>query len=205
MVNLWRLIRVLSLVGAVVLGGLYLIHHLQTPDFTAVFTNPDGSPCQRPCLLGVQPGQTPYHRAIQILQAHPFSRDFAFDTQRGMFSGPGLSIILFEDEESDLSRIDLVRTSDASLNGWASLGQVIAVLGVPDAVGVETTSIWSYYRAAAATFGHSGGTQGYVTPDEQFDCLFVFAQPKVMFQSSHPSAWHGFSSVERYHLNPNIY
>src|SRR5215471_5045053 len=50
-----------------VIGGLF-------PNPIAVlFTNPDGSPCQMPCLFGVRPGVTTLDEGLRILDKHPLT------------------------------------------------------------------------------------------------------------------------------------
>lgn len=39
---------------------------------SSLFSNPDGSPCEQPCMLGLQPGVTEFNIADERLQAHPF-------------------------------------------------------------------------------------------------------------------------------------
>jgi len=38
-----------------------------------LFTNPDGTPCQMPCLLGIQPGKTTLKEAIALVKLHPLT------------------------------------------------------------------------------------------------------------------------------------
>jgi hypothetical protein len=198
MAKFWCLTCALVVISVLGMGAACLIGGTRSLHFAILFTNPDGTPCQRPCLFGVRPGKTPYDTAIKLLQLHPFTSRFEPDIERGVFSGPGMSIIVFEDDRNYVSRIDLVRTPDASLGSWASLGEVVAVLGAPEVVGVETDSIRSYYLAASMTFFHSGNTDGYVSLDDRFDCLFVFAHPlKAPWEPSW-AAWKGFTRVERY-------
>ncbi len=75
-----------------------------------LFINPDGTPCDQPCLLGVQPGKTPYSDVFAILRAHPLTCDFNFDLDQGIGRGPGVRVILHFDAGNYLSQIDLVRT-----------------------------------------------------------------------------------------------
>jgi len=198
MAKFWRLIRALILASAITLGGVQPLGSTQPSRFAMLFTNPDGTPCRHPCLFGVRPGETLYENAIKLLQMHPFTSHFEADLDRGVFSGPEMSVILFKDDQNEVSRIDLIHTPGTVLNSWASLGEVVAVLGTPDVVGVEANSIRSYYLTGAMTFFHSGDTQGYVRPDEGFDCLFVFAHPLTTPSDRYLAAWHGFSSIKRY-------
>src|SRR5258708_19796166 len=45
----------------------------QANPIAVLFTNPDGSPCQMPCLFGVRPGETTLDEGLQILDKHPLT------------------------------------------------------------------------------------------------------------------------------------
>ncbi len=210
MAKVWHLTRLVIFISAVAVSITQFICGARPSQFALLFTNPDGTPCQRPCLFGVRPGETSYQHTIALLQTHPFTRRFEPNIDRGIFSGPGLSVIVFLNDgdfvtrKADrlnpqrVSRIDLVRTSDLASSTWASLGEVVATLGDPDFVAVDDDSTRSYYLAASMTFFHSGNTDGYVSPDDRFDCLFVSAHPPTTSWEPYVAAWHGFSSITRY-------
>jgi len=85
------LIAVLS--GAVLaiqlLGGLY-------PNPIAVlFTNPDGSPCQMPCLFGVRPGEMTVDEGLQVLDKHPLTHNMT-----ALNSEVGVVVFSKEDRKS---------------------------------------------------------------------------------------------------------
>src|SRR5438552_4157908 len=93
--KIWRITRALFVVLCVAIGGVQLITRAARASVATLFTNPDSSPCQRPCLFGVRPGETSYETAIKLLQRHPFTSHFELDSERGIFSGNGMSVILF--------------------------------------------------------------------------------------------------------------
>jgi len=207
MTKIWGISRALFVVLCVVIGGVQLIGRTQRagPDTSVetLFTNPDGTPCQRPCLFGVRPGETSYQTAIKLLQQHPFTSHFKPDIDKpdiewGVFSGYGMSVILFVNREHVVSRVDLVHTSDNAPGSWASLGEVVTVLGPPEEVGVDNDSVRSYYPAASMIFFHSGNSHGYVNAEDRFDCLFVFAFPSKTLQEPNATTWRGFTSTQRY-------
>src|SRR5436190_24167966 len=61
------LIVVLS--GAIL--AIHLIGGLYPNPIAVLFTNPDGSPCQMPCLFGVRPGKMTLDEGLRILDQHP--------------------------------------------------------------------------------------------------------------------------------------
>src|SRR5690349_11671995 len=56
-----------------------LIGSVQTsPPVAAIFTNPDGSACELPCLFGVNAHQA--RQAVALLVQHPLTRDLSAST-----------------------------------------------------------------------------------------------------------------------------
>ncbi|MEQ8672785.1 MAG: hypothetical protein RLP44_26900 [Aggregatilineales bacterium] len=56
------------------------------------FTNPDGSRCEMPCLLGIRAGETTFEEAITLVQNHPLTHNLRFfegDYGFGLPSGLG--------------------------------------------------------------------------------------------------------------------
>lgn len=57
-----------------VLIAIYLIGGLFPNPVALLFTNPDGSACQMPCLFGVRPGEMSVTESIRILNRHVLSQ-----------------------------------------------------------------------------------------------------------------------------------
>ena len=193
----FRLSRTLVILAVVGIGVAQAIGDVQPVAFAAIFTNPDGTRCQRPCLLGVRPGITSSKQGFEILQAHPFTRNFEPDITRGLFTGPGLSVILFTGEDGVVTRIDLIRTDKVlPAPDWAALGDVLAIFGVPDRVGVDEEFTRSYYVAEQVMFIHRHTTQERIRSDERFEDIFVYGRPLPV--PANLMEWHGFSTFRRY-------
>ncbi len=63
-----------------------------------IFSNPDGTPCRVPCLLGIRPGETRFDQAIVLIQTHPMTSNLN-PVNRGRFysfEGPGMTLALFK-------------------------------------------------------------------------------------------------------------
>src|SRR5438876_6825135 len=72
-----------------------LVGSAQPLPFSALFTYPDGSPCESPCIFGVRPGYTTHKDAIALLQSHPLARHLrqtAFESVADNFSGEDITI-----------------------------------------------------------------------------------------------------------------
>jgi hypothetical protein len=73
-----RLLRLsLLLVGsfALLITSIHLLGGLHPNPIVVLFTNPDGSPCKMPCLLGVNPDEMTVDQALNVLRAHPLLRN----------------------------------------------------------------------------------------------------------------------------------
>jgi hypothetical protein len=64
---------VLLIVVARLIGGAH--GSLFTKLTTALWTNPDGSACEHPCMFGVHPYMTGYEESKGKLREHPFTRE----------------------------------------------------------------------------------------------------------------------------------
>src|SRR5258708_18474538 len=67
------------------------------PQMSELFTNPDGSACQLPCLFGVRPGEMSVSEALKILHEHPLTQNLdEIPLENGMALGSeGVMLILY--------------------------------------------------------------------------------------------------------------
>src|SRR5436853_480147 len=68
-----RLALVLTIIFSFTILTSRLVGATQANPISVLFTNPDGSPCQMPCLFGVRPGETTLDEGLQILDKHPLT------------------------------------------------------------------------------------------------------------------------------------
>src|SRR5258708_12518171 len=69
----WKVYVGMIAAGAVMLLAVRIGSSNPTDPIAALFTNPDGAPCAKPCLFGVRPGKTTLEDALNILDKHPFT------------------------------------------------------------------------------------------------------------------------------------
>jgi hypothetical protein len=108
-----------------------------------LFANPDGSPCEQPCLLGVRP-EMPYEQALTLLQAHPFTGKHDIHEGEGnrlfdRFTGQEIEVSLTRlMPKYQSASVSFVRSSDAangvlrSVEPEVRLGEIVAFLGAPE-------------------------------------------------------------------------
>src|SRR5205085_11210708 len=66
-----RVILILLIAFAAAILSVHLAASRQGSVVGMLFTNPDGSPCERDCLFGIRPGITTHEEAIALLNRHP--------------------------------------------------------------------------------------------------------------------------------------
>ena len=109
MTRLFRLMLVLIAVHVVLISVAHLVTRDQHPSFLDLFTKPDGTPCEQPCLLGIRPGETSMDEALTLLQRHWLLSDVqtvkgsyglhVLATAKGEYSGKHFLIWLGESFE----------------------------------------------------------------------------------------------------------
>jgi hypothetical protein len=99
------------------------------PLMAQVFTNPDGSPCEIPCVFGIQHRKTTHEEAVDLLKAHPL-------TQKATITVDGRTTIVQDStlyavfHEDGLHRVEL----DTLTMEGLTLATAVVILGVPDCV-----------------------------------------------------------------------
>ncbi|MCC7447081.1 MAG: hypothetical protein IT324_06675, partial [Anaerolineae bacterium] len=111
------------------------------PMLAVLFTNPDGSPCERPCLFGVRPGKMTRAEAEAVLKAHPTIRNLRFQLGNGntftYLVGDTITVALRYDVSFigaifEVAPLRGLPAAPDSLRQRASLGDTMTVLGAPD-------------------------------------------------------------------------
>src|SRR5579859_3676288 len=140
----------LMVVLSVVIGGTQLVEALRPSPVSSLFSDPDGKPCELPCLFGIQPEKTSVTEAIVLLKKHPLlgtmlssdDKPFAYSSVwhgQQEFSGLELHIDLGRDESGVVSKITFYSASSANPQGQKfisplSLGDVVSVFDQPHPV-----------------------------------------------------------------------
>src|SRR5215467_16109656 len=81
------------------MGASRYVGESRRGSFMLLFTNPDGSPCQRPCLLGIRPGDMTFDATVALLKVHPVTRDLQFQAinyRMNLFNGRGLTVTILK-------------------------------------------------------------------------------------------------------------
>lgn len=91
MFRLFNLTLILLIMFIAMIFAARVTGSTQPSPLTALFTNPDGTRCERPCLFGIRPGQMTIDEAIALVKAHWFLSDVrAIQTDRYVFPLAGI-------------------------------------------------------------------------------------------------------------------
>lgn len=115
------------------------------PKVVALFTLPDGRPCQRPCLFGISPGVTTAADASALLLDHPLTAALTVVNQKPFrLEGKATHIVMVSFNEMPSGLVDEVTLSIYVRYGYTAepdaprvpdaggLGDLLALFGVPN-------------------------------------------------------------------------
>lgn len=215
MLRLLRLTLILIAVWALAILGARLFGGWipSSSSFAILFTNPDGSPCERPCILGVRPGQTAYTDAVRLFQAHPFTRTLetvASPGRNGIVfqtpDGKSLTVGISQDTKGIVSLIDLeLEPPDPGHFPFKStLGEAILALGIPD--GVQITSDGNGRRISNAFYTYDTANYLEITTQRSQlqhvqmndSFLWLLLRDEALSRGPDMQNWLGFSTPLRY-------
>ena len=203
----WLFRRVLALfaVSTTALLSSCFIGSAQPLPFSALFTYPDGSLCESPCLLGVRPGHTSHEDAIALLRSHPLTRHMRQTTdQSGVdyFGGesitisvaPDVSWITFHDYRPTF------HVTPTPVIPRGTLSDVILLFGAPDSVQLSN-GLYCYHSSSKLIAQYGRTTAQYVDPNAPLLELLI---------SVHITAdrdpirrpWRGFTVASYYDVSP---
>lgn len=179
----------LTVAGARAYGGVSPI--------AAIFSYPDGAPCEVPCLLGVQP-DTSFEDALDILDRHPLTAGFQrdhFANRLVIVAGPGITITLND------SSVGLMM--DVYFSPPRTIGELISVIGAPETTrlsgGLKTSArdyfVYLFYGAQRFVIEvRSGGER--LALDRAFRVLRLARAG--FYLSGADTPWRGFATWRRY-------
>lgn len=185
--------------------GLRAINARALTPLAQLFTYPNGAPCPRPCLLGIQPNQTSYQTALRYISQHPLTRGFAREiSESGAFlSGTGVEITLGATNGKLIHIFILIQPphpDSAGVFADLSLGELLNALGPPQGALASSVrgQVMLVYPAdwlTATTFA-APGDEERLRPTDRIALLAftAFGEPLRMEHGR----WLGFSALDRY-------
>lgn len=194
-----------GVVGARAVGGA------RQSFVSLLFTNPDGSPCSSPCLLGIQPEETPFEAVAAMMDAHAamqgWDKTYFWRSGRIMFTGQIGSLNIVSGRNGRVHFISLTFDSPGSWDAppqagrraVVSLGEVVAALGAPprfQSLGRLTQGVaWSYYAERGLALQTRREDSQFIDVHDVLIGLFV---TRNIYQSISQQPWYGFTGVGEY-------
>jgi hypothetical protein len=180
-----------------------------------LLTNPDGSPCQLPCLFGVQPTM-PWSDAWEVVRSHPLIQQLQLSGVHEnsiRFSGRGVAVSLDSPYDQSLgpevASVHLFSISERPDEDQpaVSLGDILTTLGRPDSVHIGVHQVWLLYFNNHFLIAASRHIQGSDRLDVHSQVtLIAWTGESAGFQCVGQAVpWLGFSAMERYELWEIVY
>jgi hypothetical protein len=168
--------------------------------FSVLFTNPDGSLCEKPCLFGIYPGKTATDKAIAILKQHPATSRMkqTEDTNFYAFSGGALHI-----QVNTQGAIDFTCTDDHLCIDGGSLGDLIVAFAKPAGFHTKRSydHAWSIiFYEPGILFTFVGESTDYITPNDPLRNIAIDSLDGWM--ERYYFGLRGFGRVDRYLRQP---
>lgn len=216
----YLLTAIILAVLAAIVGGIHYAGEARSSSFTLLFTNPDGSPCQRPCMLGIRPGNMTFEAAIALLKTHPVTRNLDFQAvnyRMNQFKGRWLQVTVLKTPGGKVASIGIQfypskffpseSDDDTGLPvspiRSAAFGDVVELLGAPDAVYTTASNdaVWSYYYTdrliIQTTLTSPENSSRRITVEDSVDFINLVANRQFQEVDS-VSQWFGFGGTGRY-------
>jgi len=202
----------LATVSARLLGGT------RPSPFVSVFTGPDGSTCDQPCLFGIRPGQTTTKAAVALLTMHPLTRGLTVLSSTPVLMGDPQNGVFIDVETTPDGLVQAVTLSlgispgnepASRPNPWTaplSLGDALPE-GSPSTTfsvhGGNEQIIFSRAKLGLIVQVRSG--QRFEI-DTRVNAIILFSLPPCGDNPASITAtlWQGFASQERYNHAPTI-
>lgn len=173
----------------------------------AWFTHADGTPCEQPCMFGLQPGITPYREIVPLLRAHPVTRDFrilsTFDGSGVRLAGESFFVTVYSGSRR---RVDLLFVTLSNARSGHTLplsaGQVINALGPPDVLQIESLSRPRFtgmlYTGCNLSLWLPDGDHREVNAYTRFAFVGMYGTLGLTAERPYLRAWRGFGEIQRY-------
>jgi hypothetical protein len=214
---LLRLTRFLITIAILAVTASRLIGNAQLPPtIAAIFTNPDGSPCEMPCMFGIRPGATGLGDMLVKLRTHPVVSSLKLIESTSasgseyQLSDKVQSVVVVLDTSNIVQSIHW-RNDGCTLPWSPTVADLLYRLGNPSAIlvqpyGISTTSyVFSHYRIAVESIRIDSTCKNYVN-NERLNprdvVIGVFLEGSNYFVRYNVAMpWRGFKPA-KFYLRP---
>ena len=140
MIRILVLTLILIFITSMAIAASYLVGSTYpSPKLAAIFTNPDGSLCEMPCMFGIRPNVTRTTELLQIMRNHPIflplvrKESSAASGTEFQFSDKTQNIVVVLDTRNVVQSIHW--RNSGCVPAWLStVGDLANTLGQPSAI-----------------------------------------------------------------------
>lgn len=197
------------------------IGHLQPTPISDLFTNPDGSSCEMPCLFGVKAGNSNMsaEEALRLLASHPLTRghkvSYSKKWHNYMLEGKESSIVLSVTDTGYVEWLQIEYmpysaesshavdvNSDALDQHLAklTLGHVVAFMEPPcnqsTSLDMGMEQIWLSFQRNDLTFGHRLSNPVRIELDDPLWFIHLSISTLDRCSDADWTTWHGFQKFD---------
>jgi len=204
------------LIGIAVAVSCLLGSTQPRPAIATIFTNPDGSPCEMPCMFGIKPSLTESVEMLQKIAGHPItshSKETISSWGAGkayMFSNSYQAVAIFVDSYNVVQRVSW--GNECTLFSLPTVADVFNALGTPSSMIVEPFELggttFYVYKTYQTAIGSNPpfmpeSCQNHIRSAQQLDPRNIVSSISIetpMFFKSYGAGvpWRGFREVGFY-------
>ena len=176
-------------------------------------TNAAGQPCDKPCVLGIEPGITSFDQALRLVKEHPLTHALPMyyaDRSEVLFPGDDIPLGIIRDTdglvysihlEPQRRDISVAKPGDPTLR--LRLGDLINEIGLPNAFQLREgrfgpVDVSTYFAHNLVVIHHRRGAT--LSPFDPFIYIFMYrANAGNIFRpNAYSPTWRGFVHQRRY-------
>lgn len=206
------MLRLIIVVAAMLLVARLVGTTRPTPAVAAVVSNPDGSPCEQPCMFGIRPGETRREQGIRLLQSHPLTRSALWIGDSTLkLAGPDTYVVFHTRPDDVVESVGLTASIDrpdsvkapaaGSLMESIVLGEYMLAFGISDIHFIHRNSLvfLDPETGATAYAVRPDDRSQLIEPDIPLSALVISTVvPCGQMEYGAGGAWKGFTAVEQY-------
>jgi hypothetical protein len=209
-----RLLFALIPLFAAVIVLARLVGKTQPSTVATIFTNADGSPCERPCLFGIRPGVTTYSEALKFLKIHPLvggiqgSDGVVMKVGQGALAGKWLRVSMYEDGNGRIVHIALIlpQSIPSEAVSIAALAEFVDYLGGPEHYAIVNGGRIYYFETQGIEITSTVDTKLTTTDSPHLaENIFALEVHEVSTNREGYLKWCGFRKPQPAQYTDNCY
>lgn len=193
-----KLLKLSFVITLLLISVIFLVKGMTPPSslnpFTLLFMDADGKPCAPQCMFGIYPNVTPKDSVVGIFTQHPLTKAFIPHVEPSSVSlvenGYVPYAVFWNVNSSFVTEVTWSKTLTTPLY---SVADILAVLGIPDCVGVIDDSFSFTYLSTNIYILGKTVHQGQLTPQDSVEDVTIYGD-RLHCDKDSTVPWRGFVS-----------